>query len=104
MKTISLQVELGQSHWTMYTSGTTYWRISQIEAAIGDLPVAGFRDYQIVDISDNEITIEHYDEKYTLTPGETVQFSYDIEGREWSDGCVYDGDTYTLKLTWGLAK
>ena len=24
----------------------------------------------------------------------------EIEGREWSDGCVYDGTEYKLVLTW----
>lgn len=108
MKTINLQAESGHRKWTVYNSGTTYWRTPQFfEAVIGNLPVNDekFAKYQIVDISEDEITIVckygyGLDEKYTLTPGKSIVLSYDVEGREWSDGCSYDGDTYILKLTW----
>ena len=36
----------------------------------------------------------------TLTPGGSLHFSAEIEGREWSDGCVYDGDEYSMTISW----
>ena len=103
MNTINLQAELGRRHWDVYNDGKTQWQTIRFDAAIGILPVEGFGGYMITSISPEEITIEstlNRYEKYTLTPGATIVISYDVDGREWSDGCVYDGTTCTLRLTW----
>ena len=36
----------------------------------------------------------------TLTPGQTVGYLDEVEGREYSDGCVYDSDEYSISVTW----
>lgn len=103
IKRTNLQAELGQRHWNVYSDGNTQWQTTQFDAAIGNLPIDKFGSYRISAISDSEITIENdynQEEKYRLTPGATIVISYGINGREWSDGCVYDGNSYTLKLTW----
>ncbi|MBP5527768.1 MAG: hypothetical protein J6X79_04855 [Bacteroidales bacterium] len=35
-----------------------------------------------------------------LTPGKTVRYFREEEGREWSDGCVYESDEYSIAITW----
>lgn len=35
-----------------------------------------------------------------LNPGKTVGYLHEVEGREWSDGCVYESDEYTIEITW----
>ena len=46
------------------------------------------------------ITLAHHGSTYVLKPGKSLQFYAEIEGREWSDGCVYDYDNYSLTITW----
>ena len=70
-------------------------------AELGDLKFIGFGSMKIARIEKNCITLTRWDkDTYQLTPGETLKLSDTIEGREWSDGCVYDGDDYKLELTW----
>ena len=55
-------------------------------------------------ITQNAITISYYNETYTLTPDNPLDLPISvIEGHEYSDGCVYDGDDYSLELTWKSA-
>ena len=35
-----------------------------------------------------------------LTPGKTVGYLHEVEGREWSDGCVYESDEYNISINW----
>ena len=37
---------------------------------------------------------------HTLGPGQSARFCDEVEGREWSDGCVYDSDEYTIEIDW----
>ena len=66
----------------------------------GRLNIRGFWNYEITSVKADSITIEFYEEKYVVRPGEPLHLYNEIEGREWSDGCVYDSDEYTLDITW----
>ena len=97
---IMLHVRYGHQWWTAYDRGDWKWVESDIEAAIGWLDFIGFCDVKIARINQKGITLTSGTETRVLTPGETIRFYAEIEGREWSDGCVYDGDDYQLLLTW----
>lgn len=71
-----------------------------IVAKRGRLNIRGFWNYEITSVKADSITIEFYEEKYVVRPGEPLHLYNEIEGREWSDGCVYDSDEYTLDITW----
>ena len=71
-----------------------------IVAKRGILKIEGFWNYEITSIKSDCITIEFYKEKYEVRPGKPLLLYNEIEGREWSDGCVYDSDEYNLELTW----
>ena len=71
-----------------------------MEAKLGKLGIQGFWSYEITSIKSDCITIEFYEEKYEVRPDKPLHLYKEIEGREWSDGCVYDSDDYTLDLTW----
>jgi len=97
---ITLHVKSGHSSWSI--SGNDGWRYKEkdIVAKLGRLNLDGFWNYEITSIRKDCITIEYYDEKYEVRPDKPLHLSKEIEGREWSDGCVYDGDYYSLDLTW----
>ena len=97
---IMLHVRYGYQWWTAYDRGDWEWVESDIEAAIGWLDFIGFDDVKIARIEQRAITLTCGNKTYRLAPGETVNLYAEIEGREWSDGCVYDGDDYQLLLTW----
>ncbi len=71
-----------------------------IVAKLGRLGIRGFWSYEVTSIKADCITIEFYEEKYEIHPDKPLHIYNEIEGREWSDGCVYDGDDYSLELTW----
>lgn len=72
-----------------------------VEAKIGKFPYfTGFGGLRIDRIEKQRITFTFYDDIRLLTPGETLHYHQEIEGREWSDGCVYDSDDYYLDITW----
>lgn len=71
-----------------------------IDAKLGKLEISGFWNYEITSIKPDCITIEFYEEKYEVRPDAPLHIYKEIEGREWSDGCVYDSDEYTLDLKW----
>lgn len=97
---IILRAEYGRCHWTVYDDGKMEWRPIPFVARLGYLEVDNFRGYRIVEITSNRIVIACGDEVHILRPGETLEISREVDGREWSDGCVYDGNTYNLKITW----
>ena len=99
-KKIMLLVEYGRRHWTVYDDGETQWQTISLPAALGPLPVDKFRGYSIMEITSDQLVIACGDETHVLTPGETIVISRVIDSREWSDGCIYDGNTYILKITW----
>lgn len=41
-----------------------------------------------------------FGDTHLLTPGETLRMHEEIEGREYSDGCVYESYDYYLHITW----
>ena len=92
---ITLHVKSGHSH-----GGGWKYEEKDIVAIRGTLKIDGFWNYEITSIKSDCITIEFYEEKYEVRPGKPLLLYKEIEGREWSDGCVYDSDEYNLELTW----
>lgn len=98
---VRLQIRYGHRHWTVYTRGEWEYETMERVYKLGDiLQIDGFYGYKITEISDVHIVIEFYEEKYILTHDEPIHMFSEIEGREWSDGCVYDGDDYSTDVTW----
>lgn len=98
---IMLHAKSGHKHWSVYSDGEWKYEEYDLEAKLGKLGIAGFRGYEIVKITQEAITISFYNETYTLTPENPLNLPITtIEGHEYSDGCVYDGDVYSLELTW----
>jgi len=97
---IRLHVKSGHKSWTVYSDGKWEYKEEDIMAKRGRLNLDGFWGYEITSIKRDCITIEYYDKKYELRPDKPLHLSVEIEGREYSDGCVYDGDDYSLTLTW----
>ena len=97
---ITLHVKSGHKSWTVYSDGDWEYKEEDIVAKRGRLNLDGFWSYEITSIKRDCITIEYYDEKYEVRPDKPLHLSKEIEGREYSDGCVYDGDDYSLTLTW----
>lgn len=71
-----------------------------LEAVVGKLPFRMFDNCEIVEVSATEIKFRRKDETYVLTPGNYIVISVEIDGREWSDGCVYNHTSYDLVLKW----
>ena len=99
---IMLHIAWRHGEWTAYSD--TRWEEKEftVKAEKGplNLPVYALRA-SIEKITDQEIIFSRSSEDTKiLTPGETLRFYAEIEGREWSDGCVYDGDEYEMKITW----
>lgn len=97
---ITLHVKSGHKSWSTYSDGEWKYNEEDIVAKLGRLNIDGFWSYEIISIKKDCITIGYNDKKYELRPDKPLHLSKEIEGREWSDGCVYDGDNYSLTLTW----
>ena len=97
---ITLHARHGHQHWSASGSGDWKYEESDFEVELGRLDFTGFRNIEVARIEKDCITLTQRGDTYSLKPGENLRFSAEIEGREWSDGCVYDGDDYTLNLTW----
>lgn len=98
---IMLHANYGHSRWSISSSGKWKYEESDFEAKLERLPFIGFGDINIARIEKDCITLtDYYGNVKMLHPGESLHYSAEIEGREWSDGCVYDGDDYSLELTW----
>lgn len=102
--TIMLHAKYGHKHWSIGSDSEWKWEESDFEAKIGLLSFIGFGNVKIARIEQHCITLTRYERSELLTPGESVSFYAEIEGREWSDGCVYDGDDYQLLLSWAASK
>jgi len=101
---VMLHVKSGHKHWSVYNDGEWKNEEYDIEAKLGTLNIDGFWNYEITKITQDAITISFYDKTYTLTPDNPLDLPISvIEGHEYSDGCVYDGDNYSLELTWKSA-
>jgi hypothetical protein len=97
---IMLHAKTGHKKWTVYSDGEWKYQENDIEAKLGKLGIDGFWNYEMTKITKEAITISFYDKTFTLTPGQPLNLRQSIEGDERSDGCVYDGDDYSLELTW----
>ena len=97
---IMLHVKSGHQSWSIGGSSDWEYEESDIQAKLGCLNVDGFWSYEITSIKEDCITIEYYGKKYELRPDHPLHLYKEIEGDEYSDGCVYDGDDYTLDLSW----
>lgn len=97
---ITLHVKNGHQSWSIGGSNDWEYHEEDIVAKRGRLNIDGFWSYEITSVQHDCITIEFYDEKYEVRPDQPLHLYKEIEGREYSDGCVYDGDDYSLELTW----
>ena len=97
---VMLHVKSGNKSWSAYSSGSWKYNEYDIEAKLGKLDIDGFWNYEITKITQEAITISFYDETYMLTPDQPLHLFKSIDGDEYSDGCVYDGDDYSVDLTW----
>lgn len=97
---ITLSVKWDKSHWSTGGGDSKKHEEYDMEAKLGRLSIVGFGDIEVARIEKGCITLTRWGDTFLLTPGSTLHFSAEIEGREWSDGCVYDGDDYDLELTW----
>lgn len=97
---IMLHVKSGHQSWSIGGSSDWEYEESDIQAKLGRLNIDGFWSYEITSIKEDSVTIEFYGEKYELRPDQPLHLYKEIEGDEYSDGCVYDGDDYTLDLSW----
>lgn len=101
---VMLHAKSGHKHWSVYNDGEWKNEEYDMEAKLGTLNIDGFWNYEITKITQEAITISFYNETYTLTPDNPLNLPLStIEGHEYSDGCVYDGDAYSLELTWKSA-
>ena len=72
-----------------------------VEAKVGNFPYfTGFGGLRIDRIEKRCITISDYGKVYLLTPGDTLRLKREIDGREDSQGCVYESYDYYLRITW----
>lgn len=97
---LTLRAEYGELHWSVYSDGSTRWKDIPLAAVPGFLSVDHFRGYEISEVTPEHITLRCGEREQILRPGETVILTRSVDGREWSDRCVYDGNTYLLKITW----
>lgn len=94
--------ELTKRHYTAYSDGTPVTNRREIPAAVGTIGIDPFGGCEITEVKPDCISLTFAGEIKELRPGASVCLSRTIEGREWSDGCTYDGTDYTLTLTWPL--
>ena len=98
---IVLHAKYGHCHSTVYTKGEWEYEESDLEVKTGRLgDFIGFYGVKVERIEGDMITLAHRGSTYVLKPGKSLQFYAEIEGREWSDGCAYDYDNYSLTITW----
>ena len=98
---VVLHARHGHSSWSVGSSSDWKYEEQDFEARVGErLPFTAFGSYKIARVEAHCVTITEGARTYQITPDSGQRFSEEIEGREWSDGCVYDGDDYSLVLTW----
>lgn len=73
-----------------------------IDAKAGELNLPEYTGGITVElIEPGQIILSTYGQRLkTLTPGKSVGYLHEVEGREWSDGCVYESDEYSITITW----
>ncbi len=97
---IRLHARSGHQSWSIGGKSDWDYEESNFIVKLGRVDFRGFWAYEVTKITSDTITISFYNETHLLKRGKTLNLSASIEGREWSDGCVYDGDNYSLALTW----
>ena len=99
---IILKIRSLCERWIAYGEGSQSGWFVEEEAKVGAFPEEYFPLIIIKDIQkDKTIISEGSDgEEKGVTPNGKVCFSYEIEGRECSDGCVCDGTEYYLQIIW----
>ena len=99
---IILKLRSLRERWIAYGEGSQSECFVEEEAKVGPFPQEYFPLIIIKDIQKDKIIISEGSdgEEKVLTPNGKVCFSYEIEGRECSDGCVCDGTEYYLQIIW----
>ena len=79
----------GEEEWTL-------------EATPGSLDLPGYTCGITIEALEPEriILTTYGSDPRELTPGKSVGYLREVEGREWSDGCVYESDEYSITVTW----
>lgn len=99
---VKLKVHWSQTHCSPsgeFPYGEEEW-IVEAKPGYLDLPQYAL-GIAIESIEPERIVLTSYGRKHrTLTPGKTVGYMDEVEGREYSDGCVYESDEYTINITW----
>lgn len=96
---VILKIHINDSHWSVGGESESSEDLEQ-EAKIGSFSQTGFWGLRIDRMESKFITFCFDGVTKVLTKGATIHFSNEVEGREYSDGCVYDGDDYTIAITW----
>ena len=97
---IILKVKCTDDYWLAYGPGSSTTDVVEQVAKEGPFPQKYFPRLVIKKVSKERIVIADGNDERVLTPHSRVSFSYEEEGREWSDGCVCDGHEYYVLITW----
>ncbi|MBP3203132.1 MAG: hypothetical protein J6M31_05950 [Bacteroidales bacterium] len=100
---IWLEINQTESEWEVYSKDKDFHSQEKLEAKVGAVHFSGFGGMRIDRVTKNAIHFCWRRETRILFPGETLNYYNEIEGREWSDGCVYDGTEYYLHIHWPKA-
>lgn len=101
-KPVTLRVHWHHNHCSPageFPRGDEEWTV---EAAVGMLHLPRYTDgLTIESIEPDRIVVSCYGHDIRkLAPGQTVGYLREVEGREYSDGIVYDSDEYSISITW----
>lgn len=82
-----------------FPQGEEEWTV---EAKLGELDLPRYTDGLTIEaIESGRIVVSCYGHDIKqLTPGQTVGYLREVEGREYSDGIVYESDEYSIRITW----
>ena len=99
---VILKVVVTKDRWVAYGPGSEEkYAVEQVEK-VGGFPQKFFPTLWIKEIHKDRIVISDGADgpEQVLTPHSSVMFDYEVEGREWSDGCVCDGTDYYAQIIW----
>lgn len=99
---VILKVVVTKDRLVAYGPGNeTNYAVEQV-AKVGGFPQKFFPTLWIKEIHKDRIVISDGVDgpEQVLTPHSSVMFDYEVEGREWSDGCVCDGTDYYAQIIW----
>lgn len=100
---IRLKAELSKEEYSVYNEGI--WNVTdeyEYTAELGEVKISVFFDWEIVKIDASEIVFQNGNKTKILHPGEHIVLFENVEGSEWSDGSVYNGTNYSLKIIWPI--